>query len=180
MRRMGRVSQTKARSLDEFITDVTHNQPLRVPGTAVFLNGASDSAPSALVLHHEHNKTLHEKVILLHVKTKLVPHVEPEARATVEPHAHNFFSVRLDYGFMEHPDIPKALGNLPANGLKIDANDLTYYLGRQTIVPKDNNAGMALWREKLYSLLSRNATSTTSYFCLPANRVVEMVTHVEI
>ncbi|MDQ3062643.1 MAG: hypothetical protein M3R14_07235 [Acidobacteriota bacterium] len=81
---------------------------------------------------------------------------------------------------MENPDIPNALTNLDSSELVVDPNGVTYFLGRQTVLPTDNKTGMALWREKMYALLSRNATSTTAYFCLPAERVVEMVTHVEI
>jgi KUP system potassium uptake protein len=146
----------------------------------VFLTGSAESVPSALILHYECNKTLHETIVLLHVATRLVPAVAPKDRATVKSLGQNFYSARLDYGFMEHPNIPKALANLDSPDLIIDLDKVTYFLGRQTILPSEEDTGLSLWREKIYALLSRNATSSTAYFCLPAHKVVEMVTHVEI
>ncbi len=136
--------------------------------------------PSSLALNYQFNKTLHEQIVLLHVTTKLIPHVEDKDHTAVKPLGQDFYYVELDYGFMEQPDIPKALVNLDSSELVINPQDTTYFLGRQTVLPKDDNTGMALWRGKMYALLSRNLTSTTAYFCLPSERVVEMVTHVEI
>ncbi len=172
--------RTQARWLARFLQQTEKDQPHRVPGTAVFLTGTTDSAPSSLVLHYKCNKALHEQIVLLHVQTKLVPHVEPEDRSTVKPLGQNFYYIELDYGFMENPDIPNALTNLDSSELVVDPNCVTYFLGRQTVLPTENKTGMDLWREKMYAFLSRNATSTTAYFCLPVGRVVEMVTHVEI
>jgi KUP system potassium uptake protein len=175
----GRV-HANAQSLDEFLERISRDQPHRVPGIAVFMSDATDSVPSALLLNYGCNQTLHETIILLHVATKLVPTVTPKERGSVHPLCQEFYAVRLDYGFMEHPNIPKALASLDSADLVIDPDEATYFLGRQTILPSAKDTGLSLWREKIYALLSRNATSSTAYFCLPPSRVVEMVTHVEI
>ncbi len=101
----------------------------------------------------------------------MIPYVEDENRAAVKPLGQNFFYVELDYGFMEQLDIPKVLADLNSSELVINPSDTTYFLGRQTVLPKDNQTGMAYWREKMFASLSRNATSSTVYFCLPADRV---------
>lgn len=167
-------------SNDEFLNLLSKDQPLRVKGTGVFLTGSTEAVPSALMQHYQCAKTLPEQIVLLHVKTKMIPVVAAENRSTVKTLGQNFYLVEMDYGFMEQPNIPDALSNLAAPELVLRSDELIYFLGRQTILPTADNAGMALWREKVYALLSRNATSATAYFCLPADKVVEMVTHVEI
>ena len=165
---------------DEFLNLIVKDKPVRVKGTGVFMTGNTEAVPPALMQHYQCSKSLPEQIILLHVETKMTPTVAAENRATVKSLGQNFYSVKLDYGFMEQPNIPDALSSMNAPEFTFDQNDLIYFLGRQTILPSDDKPGMAIWREKVYALLSRNATSATAYFCLPADKVVEMVTHVEI
>jgi len=117
--------------------------------------------------------------VLLTVKTKQAPHVEPEDRVHVEPLGHNFYRMIINYGFMEDPDIPQVLENSEAPNPVFNSMDTTYFLGRETVIAS-KHPGMALWREKLFALMSRNASTATAYFCLPPNRVVELGAQVEI
>ena len=97
----------RAHPIEDFLLDIAKHPPVRVPGTAVFMNGTATGTPPALMHNLEHNKVLHERVVLLTVKTKQLPYVEPEDRAEVEPLGHEFYRMIINYGFMEDPDIPK-------------------------------------------------------------------------
>jgi KUP system potassium uptake protein len=171
---------SRAHPIDDFLRDINRNSPVRVPGTAVFMDGNASGTPPALLHNLEHNKVLHERVILLTVKTKQSPHVEEdEQRYKLEPLAAGFSRMTIYYGFMEDPDIPKVFEAIQEPGFTYNPNDTTFFLGRETLIAT-KNPGMALWREKIFALMSRNATSATAYFCLPPNRVVEMGSQVEI
>jgi KUP system potassium uptake protein len=113
------------------------------------------------------------------VKTRQSPYVEAEERVKVEPLGHEFYRMIINYGFMEDPDIPKVLEELGSPGPTFDPMNTTYFLGRETVIAS-KHPGMMLWREKLFSLMSRNASSATAYFCLPPNQVVELGAQVEI
>ena len=125
------------------------------------------------------NKVLHEHVVVLTVSTAQQPHVAPDERVSVEPLGHGIFNVRVQYGFMEDPDVPAALLQARAQGLVVDADDLIYFLGRETIIVT-RRKGMAVWREKLFVVMARNAVRATAFFRLPAERVVELGVQVEM
>jgi KUP system potassium uptake protein len=169
----------RAHPIEDFLGEVAGNRPVRVPGTAVFMNGTAAGTPPALIHNLEHNKVLHERVVLLTVKTRQVPHVEPEGRVSVQPLGEEFYRVIINYGFMEDPDIPEVLADMRPPGPTFDPSETTYFLGRETVIAS-KHPGMMLWREKLFALMSRNASSATAYFCLPPDRVVEMGSQVEI
>jgi KUP system potassium uptake protein len=135
--------------------------------------------PPALAHNLRHNKMLHERVVLLTVTTAPVPHVAEDDRITSEAIGYGMYSIRLLYGFMEDPHVPNALRTACAAGVDIDINDITYFLGRETILVTGRR-GMARWREKLFVLMTRNAVAATSFFRLPAERVVELGVQVEI
>ncbi|MEO6055698.1 MAG: potassium transporter Kup [Gemmatimonadales bacterium] len=162
-----------------FLRDVEKNPPARVPGTAVFMYGQSEATPPALLHNLKHNKVLHERVLFLAVDTAEVPHVPAEERSTVADLGSGFYRVRLNYGFMEEPDVPKALAALQGQGLEIKRLETTYFLGRETLIPS-KRPGMALWREHLFAVMNRNARTATSFFGLPPNRVVELGTQIEL
>jgi KUP system potassium uptake protein len=122
---------------------------------------------------------LHERVVLLTVSTAQRPHLLPEERVLVEPLGHDLFNVRVQYGFMEDPDVPAALQQARDLGLALDLDDLTYFLGRETIIVT-RQPGMAVWREKLFVLMARNAVRATAFFRLPPERVVELGVQVEM
>ncbi|HEY0169816.1 MAG TPA: potassium transporter Kup [Pyrinomonadaceae bacterium] len=165
--------------VEDFLRDVAAKPPVRVPGTAIFMTGTGTGTPAALEHNLEHNKVLHERVILLTVRTRQSPHVEPRERVRVEPLGHEFYRLFINYGFMEDPDIPEVLAGLESPNPVIDPAAATYFLGRETVIA-GKHPGMMLWREKLFALMSRNASSATAYFCLPPDRVVEMGSQVEI
>ncbi|HEX8131357.1 MAG TPA: potassium transporter Kup [Pyrinomonadaceae bacterium] len=170
---------SRAHPVEDFLRDIAKNPPVRVPGTAVFMNGTAAGTPPALMHNLEHNKVLHERVVLLTVKTRQVPHVEPEDRARVEALGHEFYRIIINYGFMEDPDIPHVLESMELPNSTFKRMETTYFLGRETVIAS-KHPGMMLWREKLFALMSRNASSATAYFCLPPNRVVELGAQVEI
>ena len=172
-------SQSDNQPLEDFLEEVARLKPHRVAGTAIFMNGNATRTPPALVNNLEHNKILHEHVLFLTVKTSLVPYVAPHQRVEIEPVGNGFYRLRVFYGFMEDPEIPKALEGVKVPGLVLDQADITYFLGRKTIMAS-KRPGMALWRERIFALISQNATSATAYFCLPPDRVVELGSQIEI
>lgn len=171
--------QSEARPLEEFLQDIARRPPTRVPGTAIFMNGNASRTPPALLHNLEHNKVLHQRVLFLTVKTKQIPFVTQEERVEVESLGNGFHRLKVYYGFMEDPDIPKVLDTIRVPGFTYDSKDTTYFLGRETIIAS-KRPGMALWREKIFSIIAHNATSATAYFCLPPDRVVEMGEQIEI
>jgi KUP system potassium uptake protein len=171
--------QTEAQALEDFLQEVARRPPMRVSGTAVFMNGNATRTPPALMHNLEHNKVLHERVLFLTVKTRLMPYVEADERVEIESIGNGFYRLKVFYGYMEDPDIPKVLESLKAPGLILEPQETTYFLGRETIMAS-KRPGMALWREKIFAFISRNATSATAYFCLPPDRVVELGSQIEI
>ena len=169
----------RAIPLPDFIATVESMRPVRVPGTAVFMTAQPTGTPPALAHNLQYNKVLHEHVIVLTVSTAQQPHVLPEERVSVEPLGHDLFNVRVQYGFMDDPDVPAALLQAREQGLRLDPDDLTYFLGRETIIVT-RRKGMAIWREKLFVLMARNALRATAFFRLPPERVVELGVQVEM
>jgi KUP system potassium uptake protein len=169
----------RATPLEDFMDAVTANPPLRVPGTAVFMTAQPRGTPPALAHNLRYNKVLHEYVVVLTVRTAPVPYVSREDQVTVEPLTNNVFNVRVQYGFMQDPSVPEALDEARLRGLLMDAEDVTFFLGRETIIVT-HRRGMAIWREKLFVLMARNAVRATAFFRLPPERVVELGVQVEI
>ncbi|ARS26069.1 potassium transporter Kup [Sphingomonas sp. KC8] len=151
----------------------------RVPGTAVFMTSTPEGVPHALLHNLKHNKVLHDRVILLTVKIDDVPFVEDGNRVTLEDLDQGFFRVVLRFGFMEEPDVPAALANTTGCGPVFKMMDTSFFLARQTLLPS-SRPGMAIWREKLFAWMLRNAESAMEFFKLPTNRVVELGSQVEI
>jgi KUP system potassium uptake protein len=153
--------------------------PVRVPGTAVFMTGNPEGSPPALLHNLKHNKVLHEQVVLLTILPEDVPHVTAEERVEVEPLEQGFVRVIAHYGFMENPSIPDILKKCREQGLQFQLMATSFFLGRETLIPS-KKPGMAMWREALFSWMSRNARSATAFFRIPPNRVVELGTQVEL
>ena len=166
--------------LEEFLQDIARQNPSRVSGTAVFMNGNASRTPPALLHNLEHNKVLHERVLSVTVKTRQIPFVDPEERVIFESLGNGFTRIKIYYGYMEDPDIPFILSNIEHPGFMFKPEDTTYFLGRETVISTRKYSGMMRWREKLFSILSRNARSATAYFNIPADRVVELGEQVEI
>jgi KUP system potassium uptake protein len=151
----------------------------RVPGTAVFMTSASSGVPHALLHNLKHNKVLHERVILLTVRIEDVPYVSDEKRLETKDYGSGFYRVVLRYGFMEEIDVPSALAQLKGIGTQCRMMDTSFFLARQTLLAS-SRPGMAIWREKLFAWMLRNAESAMEFFKLPTNRVVELGSQVEI
>ena len=144
-----------------------------VPGTAVFMTTNLNSVPHPLLHSLKHFKSLHTHVVLLNAVTLDVPHVPEARRVIVEPMNAQFYKVKVFFGFMDTPDLPLALEWCSEQGLDMDAMDTSYFLGRETLIPK-MRSDMAFWREKLFVSMFRNAGDAATWFKLPPNRVVEL------
>jgi KUP system potassium uptake protein len=169
----------RAFPLEDFVAGVAASPPTRVEGTAVFMTAQPTGTPAALAHNLRYNKILHEHVIVLTASTIPVPYTTPDERLTVQRFGQGLYHARVQYGFMDDPDIPEALMQIKALGVPIDPDDVTYFLGRETIVVS-NRPGMAKWREKLFVLMARNAVRATAFFKLPPERVVELGVQVEM
>jgi KUP system potassium uptake protein len=164
---------------DLFLEDLKNNPPIRVAGTAVFLAGNPHGTPVALLHNLKHNKILHKRVVVLTMVTDEVPHVDPTKRLEVKQLADGLHRVIGHFGFMEEPNVPKLLELCGEHGIEYRPMETTFFLSRETIIPSPKH-GMAIWREKLFAIMSRNAQSATTFFGLPANRVVELGIQVEM
>ena len=151
----------------------------RVPGTAVFMTSAAAGVPPALLHNLKHNKVIHERVILMTVQIKDVPFVDDAKRFVAEDMEQGFHRVVLRYGFMQTPDVPAALASIRCCGPQFKMMDTSFFLSRQTLLASAR-PGMAIWREKLFAWMLRNAESAMEFFRLPTNRVVELGSQVEI
>jgi KUP system potassium uptake protein len=165
--------------LTDLIAMLQARQPHRAPGTAIFLTSDADTAPVALMHNLKHNKVLHQKNVILTVKTAETPRVPESERVTIEPVNEDFKKVIVRYGFMETPNIPKALNVCRKQGLKFDIMATSFFLGRRSVVPSAQS-GMPLWQDKLFIFLMRNAANPTDFFRIPPGRVVEMGAQVTV
>lgn len=172
--------QEETQPLEEFLHGVEYQELKRVPGLAVFMNGNASRTPPAMLHNIEHNKVLHEQVLFVTVKTRPIPYVPEDERAILERLGNGFWRVKIYYGYMEDPNVPRELETLSRPGLILRRSDITYFLGRETIISTRKYSGMARWRERLFALLSKNARSATAYFGIPPDRVVELGEQVEI
>ena len=167
-----------AMPIDVFVRSAA-GSATRVPGTAVFMTSAADGVPHALLHNLKHNKVLHDRVILLTVRIEDVPFVDQEKRLKLHDLGQGFFRMVIRYGFMEDPDVPAALAGTTECGARFRMMETSFFLARQTLIPS-SRPGMAIWREKLFAWMLRNAESAMEFFRLPTNRVVELGSQVEI
>ncbi len=168
-----------------FLDDIGRNPRIRVSGTAVFMTSEAEGIPTVLLHHLKHNKVLHDQVILLSILAADIPECVDHERVTIEPLEHGFFRVTATYGFMESPDVKHILHLCNDRGLRTRPLETSYYLGRERLIPIPTKRGdkglrMALWRKKLFAIMSRNAIPATQFFNIPPNRVVELGTQIEI
>jgi KUP system potassium uptake protein len=161
------------------LADLAAEPPIRVPGTAVFMYGSPDGTPPALVHNLAHNKVLHEKVVFLTVITEEVPHVPEAERVVVKRLGKSFHGVTARYGFMDEPEIADILDACRLQGLDIRVEGSTFFLGRETLIAS-GRPGMAIWREKVFSFMSRNALRATAFYKIPPEQVFEVGAQVEL
>jgi KUP system potassium uptake protein len=166
-------------SISEFIEKLQLAPPQRVKGTAIYLVRNTDAVPHALILNLRHNKVMHERVILLALRTESQAYVEESVRVLVEMLAPGIHRIIARYGFTEDPLVPELFERLRQDGLHVDLSEATFFLGRETLLATDR-PGMALWRERLYALLARNARRATKFFRIPPDRVCEVGAEIEI
>ncbi len=169
----------RVQPLTSFLEDVAATPPNRVPGTAIFMFRSPVHTPYSLEQNLRTNKVLHERVVLLTVKTAEVPRVRRSQRVTLTPLGGEFYQVVMRFGFMEEPNVPRVLRNVWPEGAAQSLKDVTYFVGRETVFATKGQ-GMALWRERLFALMARNALSASSFYHLPPGQVVELGAQVEI
>jgi len=170
---------TGALFLKEFIVGIETPDTITVPGTAIFLTPYPDHVPHAMLHNLKHNKVLHERVVLATVSVLPVPHIADAQRVLVERLSHRFYRVQVYFGFTEQPDVPAALEWCAEQGLDLEPMTTSFFLGRETVVPRVG-AAMPVWREKLFATLYANARTAADFFQLPPNQVVELGTRVSL
>jgi KUP system potassium uptake protein len=165
--------------LASFLARLPQSRTIRVPGIAVFLTGNPDYVPGALLHNLKHNKVLHERVLFVTVNNEDFPEVPAAERSDVSELAPGIHRVTIRYGFMESPNIPRDLADLRAKGVDFDPMQVSYFLGRETLVPA-TVPRMPIWRLWLFLAMARNAVSATEFFRIPSDRVVELGVRVAI
>ncbi|HZS82759.1 MAG TPA: potassium transporter Kup [Stellaceae bacterium] len=180
----GRATLVKARAgasmpLDLFLKNFNPERIRRVPGTAVFMTGDIDSVPNALLHNLKHNKILHERVVLMNVRTEDIPHVPDERRVEFRHLDHNFHVIKVHYGFMDEPNIPRALAQCRVLQFHFNLMDTSFFLRREKILTA-KRARFARWRRQLFILMSNTMLNATEFFRIPSNRVIELGGQIEI
>lgn len=165
--------------MTELIAMLAKSPPHRVKGTAVFLTSDPDTAPTALLHNLKHNKVLHEKNVILTIKTVDTPRVRDQDRVKIEPLGDSFWKVVMTYGYMETPNIPRGLAILRKAGFKFDIMATSFFLSRRSIRPAAQS-GMPIWQDKLFIGLAKTANDATDFFQIPTGRVVEVGTQVTV
>ena len=165
--------------IEHFIRSVMVDPPLRVPGTAIFMTPSNDYLPPALLHNLKHNQVLHERNVLLTVETLAVPRADTSERVAYCDLGDGFSRLNLRFGYMEDPDVPDALRRWDIPGPAFDPMRTTFFASRESLSAREDQ-GMALWRDKLFLFMSKNATSATEFFSIPGNRLVELGVHVVI
>jgi KUP system potassium uptake protein len=171
---------SRYRPIHEFLAELKETGVPRVPGTAVFMTRSKKGVPPVMSWHVKHNRALHERVVVVHVSIEPVPFVNPEHRLHVETEDDNFWRAMVYYGFMERPDIPPILELVKERGYDINLDDVTYYIGRETVVAREDGKGLPRWQENIFSIMERNAAQVTDFFRLPLDKVVEIGRQVAI
>ncbi|MGD8747300.1 MAG: potassium transporter Kup [Balneolaceae bacterium] len=164
---------------EQFIKKIGEEMPERILGTAVFMDSNPKGTPPALLHNLKHNKILHERVILLTLVMREIPHIPEKERLEIELLGKNVWRINANIGFAEDPDVPALLRRAETDGEGFDLEETTFFLGRETILAT-KRPGMALWREQLFAWMSRNARRAASYFRIPSDRVIEIGTQVEL
>jgi KUP system potassium uptake protein len=166
-------------ALAPFIANLAEHPPTQVEGTAIFLVSDPDAVPHALLHNLKHNKVLHKRNVILTVDTLETPYADSDERIKLEDLGHDFYKLILRFGFAENPNVPVALHQCTKRILDIKMMDTTFFLSHKTIIATDH-PGMALWRDKLFAFLARNALPATAFFSIPGNRLIELGAQVEI
>jgi KUP system potassium uptake protein len=165
--------------LESFLRSIRPGHPDRIPGTAIYMAADLDQVPSAMLHNLKHNRLLHERVVLMNVQTEDIPLVPEEQRIEIRHLDHNFHTVLARYGFMEEPNIPRALAQCRVLQFRFNLMETSFFVGREKIV-KAKRSPLSRWRQEIFVLLSSTMQSITDFFHIPANRVIELGSQVEI
>jgi KUP system potassium uptake protein len=182
--RWGRQSLLERRSrnaltLEEFVSTLKPGRPVRVPGTAIFMTGNAGTVPGALLHNLKHNKVLHERIVMMTVRTLDIPRVPEEERLQIRHLEGNFHAINVQYGFLDQPNIPRALAQCRLQQFHFNLMETSFFVGREKIIPA-RRGGLARWRKRLFVLMSNNMLDATEFFRIPPNRVVELGGQVEL
>jgi KUP system potassium uptake protein len=164
----------------KFMADIVARNIPRVPGTAVFLTRTERDTPPVMIWHVRHNRALHEHLLVLRVEILSVPWVAARNRISIEEIAPNFWRAEARFGFMERPHIPELLTASKSLGCTVDLNDITYYVGHETVVGREDGKGLPAWQEGFFAVMERNAIHVSDFFSLPNDQVVEIGRQVSI
>jgi KUP system potassium uptake protein len=171
-----------AMPLREFVEGLKPEKPGRVPGTAIFMSRDLNRVPVALLHALKHYKVLHERVVIMQVDTQDVPHVPDEQRLEIAELGKGFFTIRVRYGFMDEPNVLRALAQCRVGGFRFNLMETSFIIGREKLRlrPRVRRARFWRWRDALFILMSNNTLDATEFFRIPPNRVVELGGQVEI
>jgi KUP system potassium uptake protein len=164
----------------DFMAKIAAANVPRVPGTAVFLTRTERDVPPVMIWHVKHNRALHEHLFVLRVEILSVPWVSSKNRIRLEEVAPNFWRADAQFGFMERPHIPQLLTTSRSLGCTIDLNDVTYYVGHETVISREDGKGLPTWQEEFFAVMERNAIHVSDFFSLPSDQVVEIGRQVSI
>jgi len=167
-------------AVDQFMAGIKEKSIPRVPGTAVFLTRTEGGVPPVMRWHVQHNRALHEHLFVLRVEILSVPWVAPGMRITLQEVAPNFWRAEAKFGFMERPHIPDLLAVSRSLGCTVDLNDVTYYVGHETVIRREDGMGLPRWQEEFFAVMERNAIHVSDFFSLPSDQVVEIGRQVAI
>jgi KUP system potassium uptake protein len=167
-------------AIGDFMADLAQKGVPRVPGTAVFLTRSKRGVPPVMMWHVKHNRALHERILVMNVSIEPVPWVRPEDRLQVSLEAPNLWRATANFGFMERPDIPAVLQEAKRRGCNLLLDDVTYYVGHETVVAREDGKGVPKWLESIFAVMERNAAQVTDFFRLPVDQVVEIGRQVAI
>ncbi|MEL7210575.1 MAG: KUP/HAK/KT family potassium transporter, partial [Actinomycetota bacterium] len=171
--------ERRSLTIPTFVANLRKDPPLRHPGTGVYLHREPGLVPPALLANLRHNDSLHDTIVILSVTTDDRAKVNRARRDHHTDHGHGFHQLELRYGFTDQPDLAHDLQELLIDGISFDPDHTTYFLGRERIEATDQ-PGMALWRERLFTFLHRNASDPSVHFGLPPDRSVDIGTHIDL
>jgi KUP system potassium uptake protein len=164
----------------KFMADIAARNIPRVPGTAVFLTRTERDTPPVMVWHVKHNRALHQHLFVLRVEILSVPWVSSRDRISIQQVGTNYWRADARFGFMEHPHLPELLATSKSLGCTVDLDDVTYYVGRETVIAREDGRGLPAWQERIFIVMERNAVHVSDYFNLPSDQVVEIGRQVAI
>jgi len=169
-----------AMPLNQFVAGLPPDKPARVPGTAIFMTRDPAHVPAALLHALKHYKVLHERVVMMQVETQDVPHVPGEQRLAIGELGKGFYTIRVRYGFMDQPNVVRALAQCRVGGLRFNLMETSFIIGRERVRPRPRRTAFWRWRDRLFSLMTNNMLDATEFFRIPPNRVVELGGQIEI